>query len=307
MQHWTCPFRKFYSYNMIGDVDICKNLYVHAVPPSGTAKFQEFFFWAHDEGNDFVSLLCYEASGGCSTGRSFFLVVCGVVSVCVAVHCLTPCTPAELSTLHNTQTKVLHFLQLMHRYNKASSMNVLRSILRLSIRRGLPMKAWEQKSEKEIHRYVQLIHHNLPMKCENNSKDLSNKPEVQGRESRSYKMPHICLTSIFLPVYCGSDAKSYRCETLICTFVSCVPVLSVHLRTCPHGLWISSTTVFAQLSLHRVTTISEDQSNVNGNVWDVLHSSDNIYYVCSRSWFHQPNPCYRRNDPAHDQGEVCVV
>ena len=33
-----------YSCNMIRDVDICKNLYVHVVPPGGTAKFHEFFF-----------------------------------------------------------------------------------------------------------------------------------------------------------------------------------------------------------------------------------------------------------------------
>ena len=36
-------FAEGYSCNMIRNVDICKNSYVHVVAPGGTTKFQEFF------------------------------------------------------------------------------------------------------------------------------------------------------------------------------------------------------------------------------------------------------------------------
>ena len=60
------------------------------------------------------------------------------------------CCRWSITTMHTSgivgflttrKPKVLHLLRRTHRYNKASSMNVLHSILRLSIRHGLPMKA----------------------------------------------------------------------------------------------------------------------------------------------------------------------
>ena len=56
-------------------------------------------------------------------------IICDSVSVCVAVDRLRPCTPADSLAFSTTgKQKVPHLLRQTLRHNKASSMNVFRSI-----------------------------------------------------------------------------------------------------------------------------------------------------------------------------------
>ena len=68
-------------------------------------------------------------------------ILCDSVPVCVAVDRSTMHTSGTVGWLFIThKPKVLHLLGRTLTYNKASSMNVLHSILRLPIRHRLPMK-----------------------------------------------------------------------------------------------------------------------------------------------------------------------
>ena len=68
-------------------------------------------------------------------------VICGSVPVGVAIDRLRPCTQRNCLLFITRKSKNLHLLLRTHRCNKASSTNVLHSILRLSIRHEMQMKA----------------------------------------------------------------------------------------------------------------------------------------------------------------------
>ena len=75
-------------------------------------------------------------------------VICDTVPVCVAFDRLRSCTSAELLVFHNTQTKGSSSLrQTLRHNNKASSMNVLRSIRQFLIHHEMPMKVRTKMSK----------------------------------------------------------------------------------------------------------------------------------------------------------------
>ena len=74
-------------------------------------------------------------------------VICDSVPVGVAVDRLRLCKSAELLVSTTRKPRVHHFMLQTSRHNKASSMNVLRSIRQLLIHHEMPMKARTKMSK----------------------------------------------------------------------------------------------------------------------------------------------------------------
>ena len=139
---------------------------------------------------------------------------------CVAVDCLRPCTPAELLAFHYTQTKTSSLLatdaQTQQGFTderaplkptvpdpprtvnedededeRDDEVSEPTQITRAEMRKDFQTDATAKVLRAPLIRHTR-VHWDLPMKRQNSSNDRRNKPELQKKELRRYKMSHTC-------------------------------------------------------------------------------------------------------------------